>query len=53
MTNITVHMSMVQTPPCRSFINHVEAQHGKKNKHITEGAAHQLIEDAEYILSQL
>jgi uncharacterized repeat protein (TIGR02543 family) len=36
-----------------AFINHVEAQHGKKNKHITEDAAHQLIEDAEYILSQL
>jgi len=36
-----------------AFINHVEAQHGKKNKHITEDAAHELIEDAEYLLSQL
>ena len=37
----------------RAFINHVEAQHGKKNKHITETAAHELIEDTELILSQL
>ena len=37
----------------KTFINHAEAQHGKKNKHITEDAAHELIEDAEYLLSQL
>ena len=36
-----------------AFIDRVEAQHGKKNKHITEDAAHELIEDAEYLLSQL
>jgi len=42
----------------KAFINHVEAQHRpadstKKGKHITEAAAHQLIADAETILSQL
>ena len=37
----------------KAFINHVEAQHGKKNKHIDEDTAHELIKDAETILAQL